>query len=136
MTSEKPTCKTCPFWGNNPAKKSAWGECRIRSVKVGAKNTTGENFCGEHPDFDPWLESQRTTPHGECSDHIPRERGERIAAERDKACEDRDEAQKALKVLREKSTEMDTALREVAVLAFDHEDCEDRQWLAAQRVVC
>jgi hypothetical protein len=80
--SERPTCKTCPYW-YNPMDHDAGatehdeGECHRRppAVHVFAFQTQEDwrvrretdypsaadfDWCGEHPDFPAWLASRIT----------------------------------------------------------------------------
>lgn len=47
-------CRTCPFWHVHWATaENAHGECRKRppDAGVGFAETTGVDWCGEHPDI-------------------------------------------------------------------------------------
>ncbi|MFO0901539.1 MAG: hypothetical protein U0939_00985 [Pirellulales bacterium] len=61
---ERPTCKTCPYFFCPPFNKrgdrsvgiNVNGECR-RSPRYHERHS--DCWCGKHPDFPEWLESQK-----------------------------------------------------------------------------
>jgi hypothetical protein len=62
---DKPTCKTCPFFGIMPAEKIGdsnfppMKQCRMKAPSVDNHpvhpTVDEDHFCGDHPDFDEWL---------------------------------------------------------------------------------
>ncbi len=45
----KPSCATCPYW------LAAIGRCNRRKPMV--HGITGDDWCGDHPDFQAWLKN-------------------------------------------------------------------------------
>lgn len=70
---ERPSCGTCPYWHVVDAYS---GQCRHRPPALLASlaqyddqswnaawpQVAPRDWCGCHPDFPAWIESQKTTP--------------------------------------------------------------------------
>jgi hypothetical protein len=66
----RPTCETCPYWESLDCNL---GYCRRRAPRPYSDlmseheerfaaewpSSTPDDWCGEHPDFPEWIESQR-----------------------------------------------------------------------------
>ncbi len=68
----RPTCETCVYWSEYQIKSAKEGGCYRRSPVAFGPNSTGMDevtanwaitephyWCGEHSDFDEWIENQR-----------------------------------------------------------------------------
>lgn len=63
MSNERPTCESCPYWHrlSSPEGAPGHGECcksLPRFERPKWPPTTGDCFCGEHPDFPAWIASR------------------------------------------------------------------------------
>jgi hypothetical protein len=72
--SERPTCKTCPYWAGDLEES---GECRAHSPRFAPQSSIDEGFadgdnaawpasadtdwCGEHPRFSEWIAAHRSS---------------------------------------------------------------------------
>ena len=91
---DKPTCETCPYWDKLIAASGDWpaeGNCHRNAPRPFHRESTdddpdgeedyrndrwpcvpGHGFCGEHPGFPAWIESQRkpTPPRPDASSKL------------------------------------------------------------------
>ncbi len=64
----RPTCETCPFWDRfaDASLPDGGGLCRIgRPVSgpvIGWRATNFKDWCGEHPDFQAWIDESKNPP--------------------------------------------------------------------------
>ena len=63
--SERPTCKTCAYWcqGNQIVVGTCRKDTPMHDEDAGSvfPQTHKNDWCGQHPQFAEWLESQKTT---------------------------------------------------------------------------
>lgn len=71
---KRPTCETCPYWNRDGKEPEAvvhsgvtvWAECRRTGPNWEGDERRGgwllshhQDWCGEHPDMDAWIERRR-----------------------------------------------------------------------------